>query len=161
MNAPRRSMISLCLASCVLLAPTPSHEAPAATTTTAASTKEARIRELMRITGVANLGQQMMTSMIGSLRQTAPNVPDEFWKRMAAEAKVDDLIDLVIPIYSSHFTLDEINQLIDFYSTPIGKKAITEMPGVMQECMAAGQKWGEALGMKIGAQMEKEGYKRN
>jgi hypothetical protein len=80
---------------------------------------------------------------------------------MATQTKVDDLEDLVVPIYDRHFTLGEVNQLIAFYSTPTGKKVIAEMPGVMQESMAAGQKWGEALGAKIGAQLEKEGYGKN
>src|SRR5262249_51842086 len=119
MNASRRSMLSLCLVSCVLLAPMSSHEAPATTTTSTAGAKEARIRELMRITGMANLGNQMLTNIIGSMRQTMPKVPDEFWRRMSEEAKIEDLMERVIPIYSSHFTLAEIDELIDFYSTPI------------------------------------------
>lgn len=159
MNAPRRSMLALCLVSCALLAPLPSHEAPAPTTTTAAATKEARIRELMRVTGMADLGRKMLANILGSMKQTMPKVPDEFWQRMAAQAKIEDLMEMVIPIYSSHFTLDEINQLIAFYSTPLGKKVLGEMPGVMQECMTAGRKWGEDLGAQVVDQLEKEGYK--
>jgi hypothetical protein len=37
------------------------------------------------------------------------------------------------PIYARHFTLDEINQLIAFYKSPIGIKAMKELPAVMAE----------------------------
>ena len=154
MKPKSRAMTSACLLLTLLLIPVSSHEA-----TTAAANKEARIRELMRITGAANIGIQMMTTMIGSMKQAMPKVPEEFWNRMIAETKVDELEDMVIPIYSDHFTTAEINQIIAFYSTPTGKKVISEMPGVVQESMAAGQKWGEGLARKVGAQLEKEGYK--
>ena len=35
------------------------------------------------------------------------------------------------PIYARHFTLDEINQLIAFYKSPVGIKAMKELPAVM------------------------------
>jgi hypothetical protein len=150
-----RLSLPLCVLCCLLLVPVTSREAPA----TAPATKEARIRELMRITGMANLGTQILATTMGSMQKAMPKVPDEFWRRMSAEAKVEDLLERVVPVYSSHFTTAEVNEMIEFYSTPTGKKIISEMPGVVQECSAAGQKWGQEIGARIGAQLEKEGYK--
>ncbi len=147
-----RASLSFCML-CLLLVPMSSHEA-----TTTDATKDARIRELMRITGAANLGIQVMTTMIGPMKHAMPKVPDEFWQRMISEAKVEDLVDMEVPIYASHFTLTEINQIIAFYSTPTGKKVIQEMPSVLQESMAAGQQWGRVVGERIVAQLEREGY---
>ncbi len=65
--------------------------------------------------------------------------------------KVDpeELINIIIPIYSKHFTHDEIKELLKFYKTPTGKKVILVMPRVMQENVAMGQRWGTELGRKV------------
>ena len=41
---------------------------------------------------------------------------DEF----KAKVNLDSLLSIVTPIYAKHFTLDELNELIAFYKTPIG-----------------------------------------
>jgi hypothetical protein len=53
------------------------------------------------------------------------------------------------PIYHKYLTLDETKGLIQFYKTPLGKKAISVMPKMTQEGMAAGQIWGQSMGQKI------------
>lgn len=69
----------------------------------------------------------------------------------------DELIQAMVPAYQHHFSHAEMQQLIDFYSTPVGKKSITEMPAVMQEFTQAGQpimrKWlsGAMDGLKASA----------
>jgi hypothetical protein len=40
------------------------------------------------------------------------------------------------PIYARHFSVDELHQLIDFYRSPIGAKAMRELPHVMGEFVA-------------------------
>ena len=39
-------------------------------------------------------------------------------------------------IYARHFSADELHQLAGFYRTPIGQKALKEMPAVMAESIA-------------------------
>jgi len=41
------------------------------------------------------------------------------------------------PIYARHFTVDELHQLIAFYQSPIGLKAMKELPQVMAEFVGA------------------------
>ena len=40
------------------------------------------------------------------------------------------------PIYARHFSVDELHQLTDFYRSPIGAKALRELPQVMGEFVA-------------------------
>ena len=51
--------------------------------------------------------------------------------------------------------------MIGFYSTDLGRKAISAMPGLMSESMAIGQQWGQSLGPEIAervrARLKKEG----
>jgi hypothetical protein len=51
----------------------------------------------------------------------------------------------MLPAYQHHFTHGEIQQLISFYSSPVGKKLLTEMPAILSEYMPAAmpviQRW--------------------
>jgi hypothetical protein len=116
------------------------------------------IRKVMEISGAGVNGIQVMDIMETQFKQSLPNVPDEFWKEMRKEVNAGTLIDLIVPIYDKHFTHDEIKQLITFYESPIGKKVSTTLPAVMQESMAAGQKWGEALAQNVLEKLRKKGY---
>jgi hypothetical protein len=59
------------------------------------------------------------------------------------------LVDLIVPIYSNHFTHDEIKQMVAFNRTDLGKKMIIAMPLVASESMTVGQKWGNSLAPEI------------
>ena len=61
-----------------------------------------------------------------------------------------DFNNNIIPLYDKYFTLAEIQQLLDFYETDIGKKTIEVMPQLTQESIIIGQQWGESIGPIIG-----------
>ena len=125
----------------------------------ASNSKHNNIRNLLELTGSANLGIQMMNQMIVNFKQAMPNVPEKFWTDFMKEVNTDDLIKLIIPIYDKYFTKDDIKKMINFYNTPIGKKTIKLMPLIMQESMVAGQEWGKQLGEKVAKKIKEEGYK--
>jgi len=49
-------------------------------------------------------------------------------------------------IYARHFTLEEIEGLIEFNQSPVGIKANRVMPILMRESMNAAQQWSEEIG---------------
>ena len=120
---------------------------------------EADIRELMAMTGAGNVGVQVMNQMLAPMQQARPGVPAEFWDRFMEKVDPGELVDMTVPIYARHFTHEEIKELVAFYKTPLGQKVIATLPAVMQESMAAGQKWGEELGRKIANELRAEGYR--
>ncbi len=50
-----------------------------------------------------------------------------------------DLEPAMVKIYQDNFPQEDINGLIAFYKTPLGKTTIEKMPVVMQQSMAVGQ----------------------
>jgi len=126
----------------------PSAEAQDAELATPSRSKEAAIREVLQLTGAAALGMQVMEQMRPALEKAIPNVPASFWNEFMAEVRPDELVDIIVPVYSKHFTLDELEQLVQFYKTPVGRRVIDEMPAVMKESMAAGQEWGRQIGAR-------------
>lgn len=124
--------------------------------------KLADIKQLMEITGSANMGKQyaaMISKQIFQmLKSSRPDVPERvvevmnkelvtlFSERMSVPG---GLTDQLIPIYDKYFTQADIRELLAFYQTPVGKKFTSVMPKVLGESMLAGQKWGQSLGPEI------------
>lgn len=48
-------------------------------------------------------------------------VDDEF-----SETSVDELVQIIIPIYQRHWTKSDVEQITAFYSSPIGQKVLRE-----------------------------------
>ena len=63
------------------------------------------------------------------------------------------LKEMMIPLYDKYFTLEELRGLSGFYASPLGRKAISVMPALMQEGMRLGMRWGEAMGPRISERM--------
>ena len=122
------------------------------------STKIRHIRQLMEVTGAAKMGNQMITSMISSYKQSIPDVPADFWDAFIKEADMSQLMDHIIPIYAEQFTDDDIQQMLAFYQTPIGKKMIEKMPIILQQSMQLGGQWGKQLSEKVLEKLKQKGY---
>ncbi|HLA76167.1 MAG TPA: DUF2059 domain-containing protein, partial [Vicinamibacteria bacterium] len=123
-----------------------------------ANTKADDIRRLLEVSGAGRMGQQVMDAMLPAHKKAFPQVPEAFWEGFRAEARGDDLIALVVPVYDKHLTHAEIRGLIEFYQGPLGQRLIEVQPQIVQESMAAGQKWGEGLARKILKRLQEKGY---
>ena len=71
-----------------------------------------------------------------------------------------ELTGLTIPIYDRHFTMEELQALIDFYTTPVGQQVVKKLPLVAQESNAIGQQWGETKALEIAQRLAEQGYLR-
>lgn len=115
-------------------------------------------RELLTLTGAAKIGMQVMDQMISMQKHNLPDVPEEFWTNFMASVDQNELLNLLIPIYTRHFTVAEMKEVISFYKTPVGQKMVGKMPVIAQESIQAGQQWGMKLGMKVAEDLAKKGY---
>ncbi len=116
--------------------------------------KEARIRELMEVTGAKDLGQQLieagMEQFRSSVQDSQPNNPrakqfvDAFVARFQKHFDPDSLTERVIPIYDKYLTTEDLQGLLDHYHSPLGQRMLKALPEVTRESQAAGF----ALGQK-------------
>ncbi len=118
--------------------------------------KAADIRKLLDLVGTKDLMQQ---SFGGSMSQIKPLVTqslpageyreklvDLFFQKFQSKVNLDDFMNMAVPVYDKYFTADELKQMIKFYETPVGKKAISTLPKLTSELSEMGQKWGANLG---------------
>lgn len=116
----------------------------------------ADIDSLLQLTGAGSLGAQMAmivsNQVIDSMKKAQPNVPErvativketlnaEFTK---AFEPTGELMGKMAGIYASHFTPQEVKALLAFYSTDVGRKAVSVLPMLAQDGAAAGQQWAQ------------------
>ncbi len=112
----------------------------------------AAARRLLAVTGATKLMLSSMESMIAAQRQANPQIPGAFWDAFMAHARRDTtrLIDMLVPIYASHLTQSELEELLRFYMSPIGRRLTAVQPAILQESTQAGQNWGELIARMVG-----------
>lgn len=118
----------------------------------------AHAKELLVAMGTAKNAKQVIEMMVASYKQNMPEVPTVFWDEFQKEISMDELIDLVAPIYAKYYTDDELVQLIAFYKSPLGQKLTDKLPAITQESFAAGQEWGKKVGEKVAGKLKEKGY---
>ena len=76
------------------------------------------------------------------------------------DPRVNELVDRRARIYASHFTEQELKDLLTFYQSPLGKKALAEEPKVLDESMTCAGTWADNLSQDVMAKMRAEMKKR-
>ena len=90
-----------------------------------------------------------------------PEIPGAFWDAFVAHARRDlnQFVDSMVPIYAARFDQQELEQLVRFYESPLGRHLTAEQPQILQESMQVGQRWGMRIGKAIGDSMRGAGVK--
>ena len=124
--------------------------------------KEARIRELMDVTGAKNLGQQLieagMEQFRSSVQDSQPNNPrakqfvDAFVSGFQKHFDVNTLNEQIIPIYDKYLTSDDLKGLLEYYHSPLGQRMLKTLPDLTRESQATGF----ALGQKAAQETMEE-----
>ena len=120
------------------------------------------IDELLDVTGASKMGElfgnAFVQQMTMALKQTNPQVDPRAFQILEDEIMTvirEEMINnhalnkISYPIYHKYLTLADINALIDFYNSPVGKKVISVMPQITQEAMQGGQQLAQSIGPKL------------
>lgn len=139
---------------------------PAPSTGEVPKTKRRLIRELLEMSGSDQLAGQLSLAILADIEPTYPKMMEfvisqheelndsektqlaeelesfddfalKFRARFDERMKISEVIDAVyVPLYDEYFTKEDLEQMIAFYSTPVGQKAIKRMPVLMQEALS-------------------------
>ena len=119
------------------------------------------LREMLDASGIKQNYDTMIKGMFDMYRRQMSEVPSEIMDGMEKEFSGDaleDLINLLIPIYHKHLNIEDIKQLTAFYNSEVGKKFVEKTPVIMREAMIVGEDWGKSIGEKFIKKLEEKGY---
>lgn len=120
--------------------------------------KQEKVKELISLSGTFTLSKKIEAELISRYRKKYENVPDSAWKSIEPKINIDELINEVTDIYGSKFTEKEIDQLLIFYKSDLGKKIIQNSPNIMTQIQTSSSNWGTKVTNIINSDLEKMGY---
>ena len=102
-------------------------------------TFEAKAVKLIKMTA----GQQF-DIMTEPIVEMVPEENREAFKKELAES-TEGLYKKMAVVYTESFTEKEIDEILEFYATPVGKKMVAITPELTKKGMEIGQAWGMEL----------------
>lgn len=117
-------------------------------------TIEEDIMRMLEISRSGDVAIQILDQLIPTFEKLCSNAPESTWDNFKAEIDMNELFELIIPIYVKFYTQEEIQEIIKFYESPIGKKMIEVMPDMLGERMKAGQEWGRRISERLIKKLE-------
>jgi uncharacterized protein len=88
------------------------------------------------------------------INEVAFSVEQEF------NPRVTELVDASARIYATHFTEQELRDLLTFYQSPLGQKTLEQEPKVLDESMIFAGNWSDGLAQEVANAMRVEMKKR-
>jgi uncharacterized protein len=110
------------------------------------------VEKLFVIMHVRDMTKQMLDTALKQSLQMAhdqrkkdfPNMPperaaeaDKVMEEMLHNFPVEEIVQVMIPVYQKHFTKGDIDAILEFYSSPAGQKFLRETPAITQETLQA------------------------
>lgn len=98
--------------------------------------------------------------ILSMIEQQAPALPESVKveiQAMFSEEALLSLMDQMVPIYAKYYTQQDMDDLIAFYDTPLGKKLSTVQPQITLESMSVAQQWAAEIGQKVAAKIMQSG----
>jgi len=114
--------------------------------------------ELLELTGGVDMAHQVMQALSAQMRPLFPSVPEDLWNQLIGALDADELSMLVVPIYTRHYSNEDLRGLLEFYRAPLGQRLLEANPAIMQESMAAGGAWGQQKAAELIERLRQEGF---
>jgi hypothetical protein len=132
---------------------------PDAAAAPAADPHLAKAIEFMTVSGARELAAQRIDTMFPLIIQLAKAQSKEkdasFWSDFESavgselKSSAGELMTAEARIYASHFTDADLDGMIAFYKSDVGRKYLAERPKIVQESTVAGAAWGAKMGVEI------------
>lgn len=119
------------------------------------------LKRMFEVSGTQGSFSAVIDQMFTMSKQQYPQVDAAIWDELKTEfskTSLNDLTEMLVPVYSKYMTQKDLEKVIKFYETPVGKKFAENTPLIMQESMQVGQQWGMKIGQEFEQKMKEKGY---
>jgi hypothetical protein len=121
--------------------------------------KERSIRKLIELTRATQTMLDGMRVGLDAQKKAQPNIPDVFWEEFIKRAttNIDEFVTVLVGIHDRHFTKEQVDQMVAFFETPLGRMMAEKQPAVALETVAAAERWGMKMGMQVMMELTEKG----
>lgn len=121
--------------------------------------KERAIRKLIALTHAERTMLEGMKVGLDAQKKAQPDIPDVFWDEFIkrATANIGEFVTVLVGIHDRHYTKEQIDQMIAFFETPLGRMMAEKQPAVALETVGAAERWGMKMGMQVMMELTEKG----
>lgn len=129
----------------------------------------ATAKQLVQVTGATALFSPLIAGVVEQSKllylQQNPMLQKDL-NEIAAQMRTDlqprfvEVTNEVARQYATHFSEQELKDILAFYQSPTGKKLLLEQPKVVNSSMQFAQTWANKLSTEVTAKMREELKKR-
>lgn len=121
---------------------------------------EAAMIKMLEVSKSMDAMKQIAPQIISMVKQQAPEAPEEFWNELEKGMleMYDQIIKAMIPVYEKYLTLEDIEGVIRFYETPVGKKLAESNTKIAAETMPIAQQIAMQTMQKLMESAKAKGY---
>ena len=126
-------------------------------------------RDVIVTKGATGMVDPLVRGVIESVKNafvpTNPNLTRELNDVAATlhkeyEGKRSEVLDQMARAYATHFTEQELKDLLVFYKTPLGQKFTREEPAAIEDGLKSAQQWADTFSDAVMARMRSEMQKK-
>lgn len=120
--------------------------------------KRRDVERYLELSGNRALAQQMLQAYVkqsvGWVKKMRPDIPPASMPAVERDLSAflaervggkGGLMEQLAPVFAKHFSHDEVRQLLAFYESPVGRKAVGLMPRLVKEGGDVAQRMGIGL----------------
>ena len=115
-----------------------------------------KIQELIGVLNLEASAAHQLDQLLTTFQKLRPQVPNEFWLKARSEVDMKEFKEIVTDVWAKYYTIDDINALLAFYRSPVGKKMIEVQPALQRDVAAAGSDWGKKWAQRVEAELSQK-----
>lgn len=118
------------------------------------------LKKMFTLSGTEESYKYAIKQMFVIFKEQSPFVEASVWEEFEKEfssTSIDKLVEMLAPVYQKYMTQVDLEEMIIFYQTPVGKKYAKNLSMIMQESMEIGQQWGMKIGQEIAYKLKEKG----
>lgn len=121
-------------------------------------TKHDKVKELISLSGTFTLSKTVEDELISRYKTKYNHVPENAWVSIAQKIDIGVLVNEVIDIYGNNFTEKEIDQLLIFYKSEVGRKIIRNGVSIGTQIQDLTSNWAMKVTQTINDDLQNMGY---
>jgi hypothetical protein len=122
-------------------------------------------KQLVTVTGATALFNPLIAGVVEEAKnlylQQNPGLAKDLNEiankmRKDLQPRLSELTNEIARLYATHFTEQELKDILAFYRSPSGKKMLAQQPNVVDASMKFAQGWANKLSEQVTAKMREE-----
>jgi len=107
---------------------------------------------MFEVSGKIESMRESVDQMILMVTQVDTVNESDVWQTLRTDINatmIPELTAMMTPVYQKYLTQSDLEAIIEFYSSPVGKKYAASQPKITKDAWKVGEEWGEKVADRV------------